>query len=413
VLDLTDPGQAIAWLRTPAAVRERCNEILRLGEGGELAHFWLDLGRLEATADHVAAVTRQKYPDLNIPYHARWRHFTTGGHDRWGALASTLSHETPDEIARTRFDLAVVSVLLDAGAGPEWRYAEPGTGMVLTRSEGLAIASLHAFRAGLFSSDSRRKLRADAAGLERVDERTLADAFQVQPGNALAGIAGRVSLMRNLGAALRRHPGLFGNAEPRIGCLFDHLRSRAEAGRLPAQDILRTILEAFACIWPGRIALAGENLGDVWHHPAVASGGLAAELVPFHKLPQWLCYSLVEVMEEAGIAITGLDELTGLAEYRNGGLFLDLGVLQPRDGRLASTPLPIGHEAVVEWRALTVALLDRIAEPVRRRLGGSAATIPLACILEGGTWAAARVIAAQSRPGGGPPLQVVSDGTVF
>ena len=68
---------------------------------------------------------------------------------------------------------------------------------------------------------------------------------------------------------------------------------------------------------------------------------------------------------------------------------------------------------MVEWRALTVALIDRLAERIRARLGLSAEHLPLAKILEGGTWAAGRKIARELRPGGGPPLQLVSDGTLF
>ena len=111
--------------------------------------------------------------------------------------------------------------------------------------------------------------------------------------------------------------------------------------------------------------------------------------MPFHKLSQWLAYSLSRSLEDAGIASTGLDELTGLAEYRNGGLFLDLGVLALREPGWRSGPLPVEHAAVVEWRALTVALLDRIAPLVRSRLGSRAAEMPLARVLQGGTWAAA------------------------
>jgi hypothetical protein len=135
-------------------------------------------------------------------------------------------------------------------------------------------------------------------------------------------------------------------------------------------------------------------------------------LVPFHKLSQWLCYSLVEVLEEAGIAVDHLDALTGLAEYRNGGLFIDLGVLAPRDPSL-DAPLTVDHPAVVEWRALTVALLDLLAPMLRERLGRSAAELPLARLLQGGTWDAGRRIARQRRPDGSPPLVVISDGTVF
>ena len=135
--------------------------------------------------------------------------------------------------------------------------------------------------------------------------------------------------------------------------------------------------------------------------------------MPFHKLSQWLSYSLIEPLEEAGLRVTAIDDLTGLAEYRNGGLMIDIGLLQPRDPELPLRRLSVGEEAVVEWRALTVALLDRIAERVRATLGLSAEALPLAKVLEGGTWAAGRRIAASLRPGGAPPLTIESDGTVF
>ena len=84
-----------------------------------------------------------------------------------------------------------------------------------------------------------------------------------------------------------------------------------------------------------------------------------------------------------------------------------------RDPDSAAVPLAAGSELVVEWRALTVALLDRIAPLVWDRLGLAAAPPPLVKMLEGGTWSAGRRIAAERRPGGGPPIDVVSDGTVF
>ena len=173
------------------------------------------------------------------------------------------------------------------------------------------------------------------------------------------------------------------------------------------------VLRGLGAIWPGRIAIGGVNLGDVWRHPAIVRNDATHGLVPFHKLSQWLTYSLVEPMIEAGVDVTGIDTLTGLAEYRNGGLFVDLGVLDLRDPDSAAAPLAAGSELVVEWRALTVALLDRIAPLVWDRLGLAADPPPLVKMLEGGTWSAGRRIAAERRPGGGPPIEVVSDGTVF
>ena len=134
--------------------------------------------------------------------------------------------------------------------------------------------------------------------------------------------------------------------------------------------------------------------------------------MPFHKLSQWLTYSLLEPFQWAGIQVDGLDALTGLPEYRNGGLFLDAGVLRLRDATQVDRLHAAGDELIVEWRALTVALLDELAPRMREQLGLTVAQMPLACVLEGGTWAAGRVLAQQLHHGL-PPLNIQSDGTVF
>jgi hypothetical protein len=68
---------------------------------------------------------------------------------------------------------------------------------------------------------------------------------------------------------------------------------------------------------------------------------------------------------------------------------------------------------VVEWRALTVVLLDQIGDRVRTRLNKTPEDLPLIKVLEGGTWAAGRRIAKQRRETGAPPIVIQSDGTVF
>ena len=42
-------------------------------------------------------------------------------------------------------------------------------------------------------------------------------------------------------------------------------------------------------------------------------------------------YSLLEPLQTAGVTVGNIDGLTGLAEYRNGGLLIDTGVLALRD----------------------------------------------------------------------------------
>lgn len=404
----------VSRLLTTQAVRERCDEILVHAERGELAHFEVDDGALPATADYVIDTIRGSYPDLVIPFHSRWRHFCVGAVPRWERLQETLTGIDPLELARRCFELAITSVLLDAGAGDAWSYREPGTGLTLTRSEGLAVASLRWFETGALSSASGNKLQADAAGLAAVSPGALCDAFQVCDTNPLVGVEGRVTLLHGLGKAVGAAPHIFGTMDtPRLGHLCDYLLGRAVEGTIPAPLIFSAVLEALGPIWPRRTVLRGVNLGDCWSHEAIRRDDLTNGLVPFHKLSQWLTYSLIEPLKGLGIVVTEVDALTGLAEYRNGGLFIDLGVLRPRDPRARVKAHAPGSEIVVEWRALTVALLDRLAPLVRQGLDLTVEELPLAKMLEGGTWSAGRRIAKTLRPTGSPPLSTISDGTVF
>ncbi len=409
----TDPKAAIAWLRTTEAIRERTGLVLAAAERGDLEHFEIAPDRLDPTADDVIEVMGETYPSFDIPYHSRWRHFAVGGRDRWRELAADLGHVARLERARIRVDLAVVSVLLDAGAGERWRYIEPSSGQVFARSEGLAIASFDLFTAGLCSADPDNPLRADADAMVALDVSMLERLFQVADDNPLPGSVGRTQLLNALGHALHAHPTLFGDDVPRIGHLVDHFLDEAEDGTLPASAILSALLEGLGSIWPGRIELGGVNLGDVGRHSAAASDDLTDGLVPFHKLSQWLAFSLIEPLEELGIDVIGLDALTPLAEYRNGGLLIDHGVIRPRHEGVLGQAHAGSSELIVEWRALTVALIERLAERIRHELGMSPIDLPLAKVLEGGTWSAGRRVAKRCRPDGSPPITLLSDGTLF
>ena len=382
------PGD-LQYLRTPRAIRERAGQVLKHVEEGRSPWWSVDAGGLEAAVQATLAVTRRRFATpAAIPFHSRWRHFEAGGRDRWAALAPRLAGLPKDEIARRRIDLAVVSVLLDAGAGPAWSWREPGTGEVYARSEGLGVASFHMFANGAFSRDAKGDpLRVDAERLAALTPIDIAMGFQVKAHNPLTGLEGRAGLLRKLGGV-----GL-----DRPGALFDVIAK--DGGEVKAASILAAVLDRLSPIWPS-------PMGDVWPHPVIG-------LVPFHKLSQWLSYSLAEPIESAGLKVVELDALTGLPEYRNGGLLVDAGALRPKQSRLLSDSFKPGDEAIVEWRALTVALLDQIAAHVRLHLGMDATRLPLVKVLEAGTWFAGRTLAAERRPGGGPPIAVESDGTVF
>ena len=111
---------------------------------------------------------------------------------------------------------------------------------------------------------------------------------------------------------------------------------------------------------------------------------------------------------------------TGLPEYRNGGLFIDTGVLslKPELAREATRPgdvLPTFDpmdDVIVEWRAMTVALLDELHRIILQRMQG--VQLSLAQVLEAGSWKSGRELAAQLRPQTkSSPILLAGDGTLF
>lgn len=424
---------AIAYLRTTTAIRERCDRLFNLACADQLKYFRCNLDKLDTVANYVIEVMQEEYPDLNIPFHSRWRHFEVGNIGRLSELESKLSGLTPIEKAQTKFDLAIVSVLLDAGAGASWQYCEPQTGLVFSRSEGLAVASFRMFCEGAFSSNPKYPLQADAEGLQQLTTKKLAQAFQVNDENPLLGLEGRVKLLQKLGQSLVSLPEFFGEKNARTGNLVNYLIAKSDSmssltggvggwglqqvapikQQLAATTVFSAVLAGLGNIWSGRLTIAGVNLGDVWLHSALVGSHPSDQYVPFHKLSQWLTYSLLEPLQELGLEITELDEMTGLSEYRNGGLCLDLGLLEVKDTAILEQRHLPSSEVIVEWRALTVSLLDKIAVTIRQQLQQNSTELPLVKVLQGGTWTAGRRIANQLRSGGVPPLQIESDGTVF
>lgn len=130
--------------------------------------------------------------------------------------------------------------------------------------------------------------------------------------------------------------------------------------------------------------------------------------MPFHKLTQWLCYSLMVPMTKLmQIHFAGVELMTGLPEYRNGGLLVDTGLLtlKPADAMrglqqyqqnamISGQPnvevVPLftaDDDVVIEWRALTVGFLDELLLEVNKLLGLRAKDkLNLAQMLEAGTW---------------------------
>jgi hypothetical protein len=412
---MADAPQLPVLMRA-ATIRERCLRVTQWVEAGKSQYWRVDRSRLESAVSEVASVALERFPDLRIPFHSRWRHFESAGIDRTAELALALSGagfaaESEQSLA-ARIDLCVISVLLDAGAGPHWVYTDR-LGSRLQRSEGLGVASFEAFTAGRFANSSDAPLRGDAQRLAAFDLESLATLFQVRDDNLLEGLQGRLQLLVSLGRAL------LGAGLDRVSDLYRPLLARtataSSSRRLPASALLETTVHALAPVWVKASEAPDGSRGDLWPHPAARSdphGDPSDGWVAFHKLSQWLCYSLIEPLQAAGFVVADLDALTGLPEYRNGGLLVDCGVIALRDRNAADRIWLPGDTLVTEWRALTVALIDELAGQLRIRLDRTAQSLPLASILEGGTWAAGRRLAQKYR-NGRPPLEVDTAGTLF
>jgi GTP cyclohydrolase II len=404
-----DDGTLNSLLRLEA-VRERCSKIYDLAVKGETKYLSFDQTLIPKAADFVSEVILKHYPKLDIPYHSRWRHFEALNPKTIENLKASWKCNDKEKVRRL-LDLAVVSVLLDAGAGPSWKYTDED-GNIVTRSEGLALASLDMFKSGAFSSDAAAPHRLNSLGIKKLSFDDFKHALQHSKNNPLAAIEERYKLFQKLAVALDEHPEYFGHEVARPGNLLDFVLERSKDNHVSLSTIWEAISNGLVNIWPSDAPKVKK--GDMWHYQPLKEKGVpGSDLVPFHKISQWLTYSLIEPLESLGLVVDDLNKLTALAEYRNGGLLVDLGVLKPKADVLALNEFDVGTELIVEWRALTVTIMDQIAAAVRQKLNKTEKELNMAQILQGGTWQAGREIARTLRADGRPPIQIRLNGVTF
>ncbi|KAK4698982.1 hypothetical protein P7C70_g7288, partial [Phenoliferia sp. Uapishka_3] len=410
---MSSPSARITYLRSLPSIRTECAKVFALAESNQLEYWDVDLTQEPKIVDFVCSLIERDYGTnyASIPPHGRWRHFVGGRVDpllaRWGS-----DNVEAIEVARRMVDLMVASVLMDAGAGNVWKYVPKEGGEGIGRSEGLAVGSLEMFEKGMFSGVEGQPFRVDSVGLSQISTAQISDAMQVTSQNPMDGIEGRANLLVRLGSVLTdpANAAYFTkDGASRPGHLIDYLIAHPTSIQIPSPNsykiavdintLWEIVVGGLSGVWPAaRTKIDGVSLGDVW--PVQSLGG---ELVPFHKLSQWLSYSLIEVMEVClGWKFIGKETMTGLPEYRNGeptcsleekatnqtttgGLLVDFGLLTPRIPALLKsfdlpvpTPLPellsippihASHSAIVEFRAVTVIMLDRLADGIRKKTG--------------------------------------------
>ncbi|PVI06678.1 DUF1688-domain-containing protein [Periconia macrospinosa] len=427
--------EKVKYLLSLDAVRERAKLVGKAAEAGKLSHFDVHEDRLKEVATFVTNVIKRDYgPDKfdTIPPHGRWQHFEVGNVPRIADVLDQWKSNGADdlEITRRLIDLFFVSVLLDAGAGDHWRYIEPGTKQKYERSEGIAVASLYMFKNLDFASTKDEKAPiVDGKGLEQLSTAALARGFQISESNPILGLDSRADLLRGLGKSLLSQPKVFGETG-RPGNVVDYLRSTSsDPSKLSVKTFWGILQTLLIPVWPkDRTTVNGQSIGDAWPLSTLEKNATSPakdeteRIQPFHKLTQWLAYSLMVPFQRIlGAEWTEAGSLTALPEYRNGGLFVDLGVLSLKKDALDKGLKASGHDlpqfkaeddVIVEWRAMTLVLIDKLHGMVLEEMGGVPLT--MAQLLEAGTWKSGREIAAKKRPETkSSPIIIESDGTVF
>ncbi|KAL6926096.1 hypothetical protein ACO0SA_002420 [Hanseniaspora valbyensis] len=443
---IKEKNNSIDYLRSIGSVRDTTSEIFNyIKANGKGKYFSLNLEKMPDVAEFVVEkIIKPDYPTTNdlakIPPHGRWQHLDCLNINRMEKLIQTWKQDpTVDEIeiCRRIIDLFVFSVLIDAGAGNTWKYFESETNLKIGRSEGLAVASYYMFVKGQLSNDSKNDpYKVHGERLTKWNlEKDFKPSFQISEENEMTGLEGRLKLVVSLGEALVSNKEIFGE-DARPGNIIDYLYKQRlteyESTTIDLEQVWEALMTGLVTIWPkSRMLVEGQPLGDCWKLDTIPEK--PDFIVTFHKLTQWLCYSLLVPMQKYGYKFTILntDLQTGLPEYRNGGLFYDLDVIQllpsvyergvEKTKEIETSPSEVAYEiptfephdgAIVEWRCLTIGLLDYLLPLVNEKLGYE---LQLAQLIEAGSWKGGRVIAMEKRPkiNGGPPINLLSDGTVF
>jgi GTP cyclohydrolase II len=366
-------------LKNISKVRESCQEVYNYVKNNKSKYFKINEDKLESGSEYIANYTKNKYPNLNINYHSRLSHI-----ENWENEILKWDCDITEKIKRM-IDLTFISVFLDAGAGNKWTYIKDGK--KYNRSEGLAMAAFDMFNNGVFSSDSALPTRVNSHKLKNLSRDDLINGFQLTKKNYLIGLDGRLDLLKNFGKILDKNKKYFGKEIARPGNIIDHLGTN----QIDFNELSNIIFNF------------SELTQDVHIHTDLKM------YIPYHKLLQWLLYSLIDLFMKFRINVINTETLTALPEYRNGGMIIDLGIIEIKDKTLFNKKHDINSDLIIEWRCLTVILIDIIKEKVNIILNSN---LHLGQLLESGTWKIGRELAKKNR-NGLSPFTILSNGTVM
>ena len=403
-----DNKELIKRLQKIETTRAKATAIYEMGLRNELHHFKINLDKMADAVEYTINVIEKNYPNLKIPQHSRIRHFEKFDPKFIENFRNSFMCSEKEKIRRL-IDLTVMSVLTDAGAG-NWRYIKHNK--VYTRSEGLAYASYDMFMSGIFSSDKACPFRINSLGIEQLSLEDFSEGFQITEDNQLFGLENRYRVIKRLGGCLKGFPRHFGHEIKRSGNLLDYIEEKF-GKEITINQFWKVLCNTFGFIWSTNQKTIGCR-GDVFvYSPLKKTQEVGSDLIPFHKLLHWLMYSLIEPLELYGIKFLNKEIMLPLPEYRNGGFLVDIGLITLKDEDYYEKIHNVGSELIVEWRALTLVLIEKIKDGINEYYKNDGVKLTMSQVLQGGTWSAGRAIAMEKRNTTDPPIKIRSDGTIF
>ncbi|WP_417671043.1 DUF1688 family protein [Roseibium sp.] len=406
---MTDtPSHPISLLNGDAVMRS-AERFLSLACDGRLQSLTVNLDRLEDVLEVITREISIAYPDNQIPPHSCWRAFEIGGIDRWGMLAGARGFASAEEMLLAAADLAGLCALANVRLKPEWRFVETMTGEVFEGATGRALAVLSMFAAGVFSAQPEDPMRADAHALIRLQADEIAAGFQLDPADDAEDIERLAHLLKRLGEATGLRPDLFERDEQvRPGCMTLFLMQQSGGAEVSVAELLDTVLEGLAVVWEGGLVVDDVILGDTWRLSDARRERQEEVDVPFHLPAIEIASSLVEPFAWAGVAVTDLDRLPGLANLEHVVLFLEAGAICLRDVEGIDPA-----EAAIELRAVALGLLQECSKRLWQQLNVSPDALPLLCLQEGGTLRAGRKIVMENPALAQKASKILGGGGVF
>ena len=358
--------------------REICLKIYNNILNNNSKYFEINLEKLDQTVDDLLEFILKKYPKMNIGMHSRLNHIP-----EWYDLVQKWKCPLNEKIKRL-IDLLFVSVLLDGGSGENWKYIS--NNIEYRRSEGLGKCVYNMFISGFFSLDEKQPYKVDMNRIKLINLDEFKNEFQISKDNILIGLENRLENLVNFSKFMINNDNFNINNNIRPGNIFDKIYNNLEIDL----DKLYEIIFSFSPI-----------INDVHYYKPLDV------YVPFHKILQWLSYSLIDLFKKFNISIRSDNYLTALPEYRNGGFLIDSNIINFKNNNLKNIFHEINSDIIIELRASTIVLIDIIKDKINIKKKNN---LNISQVLEGGTWRYGRYLANKNNIS---PIKIKSNGIIF